>query len=72
MESATHPQLLELHRSVSDVTSHMVLLAKMRNGGWSGACGQQKLARINNPGLGNAPGYQWVDESQAGWWRVMQ
>jgi hypothetical protein len=34
MESATHPQLLELHRSVSDVTSHMVLLAKMRNGGW--------------------------------------
>lgn len=72
MESAIWPPLHEQVRSVIAVTPHMVLLAKMQNGSKSGACGGQKWVETNNPGRGNAPGYQWVDEGQAGWCRVMQ
>lgn len=32
----------------------------------SETCGQQKWAETNNPGRGNAPGYQWVGGGQAG------
>lgn len=72
MESAIRPPLNEQVRSVIEVTPHMALLANIRNGSGLGACGYQKWAWRYNPGRCNAPGYQWVDESQAGWCRVMQ
>lgn len=45
----------------------MAYLAKIYGYGSEGV-----LAWRYNRGHGNTPGYQWVDEGQAGWCRVMQ
>ena len=71
MESATHPQLLELHRSVSEVTPHTACWPICRTAAGQGPW-LTEMVWINNPWRGNAPGYQWVGEGQAGWWRGMQ
>ena len=60
MESATQPHLLELLGSVIELTSIGHRWPRCGTAAGQGACGYQKLARINNPGRGNAPGYQSV------------